>query len=62
VIIGHAPYPALARSFVATYPRIDAFLSRHRAPYIAKIYRAAPADLEKSPDSPGSIQLWYPAP
>lgn len=62
VIVGHAPYSVLARSFVATRPRIEAFLARHEPPFIAKVYRASPWELEKNPDAPGSIQLWYPAP
>lgn len=61
VIIGHAPYPLLARSFVATRARVEAFLAKHEPPFIAKVYRASPTELEKKPDSPGSVQLWYPA-
>ena len=61
VIVGHAPYHALAKSFVATRERVEAFLTRHEPPFIAKVYRASPSELEKNPDAPGSIQLWYPA-
>ena len=60
VVVGDAPYADLARSFVATLPRILAFLEDHRPPFIAKVYRASPADLEKSPDANGRIELWYP--
>lgn len=60
VIVGHAPYSILARSFVATRPKVESFLSAHEPPFIAKVYRASPADLEKNPDAPGSIQRWYP--
>jgi hypothetical protein len=40
VIIGHVPYPDLAHSFVATRNRIESFLDSHKAPFIAKVYRA----------------------
>jgi PIN like domain len=41
VIVGHAPYPELAKSFVATRLRIEAFLEKHDPPLIAKVYRVA---------------------
>ena len=52
VVIGKAPIPVLAQSFVATMPRIEAFLARHTSPFIAKVYRASVG--------PGSVSLWYP--
>ena len=58
VIIGHAPYSELAESFVATRHRIEAFLQKHQPPFIAKVYRASPADLKKNPSSPGHVELW----
>ena len=60
VIVGNAPYPELAHSFVATRVRIEAFLSRHEAPYIAKVYRASPEEKVRNPDAPGRVELWYP--
>lgn len=60
IVIGDAPYPALAKSFVATRLRIEAFTASLVAPYIAKVYRASPRELEKNPDTPGSVALWYP--
>lgn len=60
VVIGKAPFPELARHFVATCPRIDAFVAGHAAPWIAKVYRPSPKDLAKNPDAPGTISLWYP--
>ena len=62
VIVGQAPFPVLARSFVVTRARVEAFLAKHAPPFIAKVYRASPSELEKNPDAPGSIQLWYPKP
>ncbi len=37
VVIGDAPYTALARSFVATLPRVLTFLDEHRPPFIGKV-------------------------
>ena len=58
IIIGQAPYPELAKSFVATRTRIEAFLEKHDAPFIAKVYRASPAELARNPAASGNIALW----
>jgi len=60
VVIGHAPYAELAKNFVATLPRIEAFLARHETPYIAKVYRPSAPDVARNPLTPGRITLWYP--
>ena len=61
VVVGAAPYPDLAVSFVRTHHRVEAFLAREQAPFIAKVYRASPADLVKNPDAPGRVERWWPA-
>lgn len=48
VVIGKAPFPDLARSFVANAEAIERFVGRHRPPFIAKIHRS------------GAVTLWYP--
>ena len=58
VTIGQAPYSELAKSFVATRVRIDAFIEKHEAPFITKVYRASPAETAKNPLSPGRIEMW----
>ncbi len=60
VVIGKAPFPQLARNFVATVPKISEFLAQHTAPFIAKVYRPSPSELAKNPNAAGSISLWYP--
>jgi hypothetical protein len=40
---------------------VEAFLAREQAPFIAKVYRAAPADLAKNPEAPGRVDRWWPA-
>ena len=60
VVIGQAPFPQLAKSFVNTLARIESFVDQHEPPYIAKVYRAAQVELARNPTSPGTIALWYP--
>ena len=60
VIIGKAPYPQLARHFVATGPKVAEFVEQHAAPWIAKVYRPSAAELAKNQDAPGTVSLWYP--
>ena len=59
IIVGHAPYPKLADSFVATRVRIERFLERRAPPLIAKVYRASPEELERNPSAPGRIEQWF---
>lgn len=61
VIVGAAPFPELARAFVATVPRIERFLAGHRPPFIAKVYRPSPGEQTATRASPGRIELWYPS-
>lgn len=58
VIIGKAPYPELAHSFVQTVPRIQSFLIDHNPPFIAKVYRGHRGD-ERTATS-GNVELWHP--
>ena len=60
VVVGKAPLPDLAASFVATRSRIEAFLEGASAPMIAKVYRATPADLAVDPGAAGRIERWHP--
>ncbi len=57
VVIGRAPYPLLAESFVATSGRVIAFLDRHEPPFIAKVYRPAAGEVALNAAAPGSIVL-----
>lgn len=61
VIVGHAPYPQLAQSFVATRLRILHFVGNYQAPYIAKVYRPPASEAAIDPNAPGRIELWYPS-
>jgi hypothetical protein len=61
VVVGRAPYPQLAQSFVATRDRISSFLERHDPPFIAKVYRPSMSESAANPDAPGSVALWHPS-
>jgi hypothetical protein len=50
----------LAANFIATLPKIEAFIGSHKPPCIAKIYRASPAELARNLRAPGTIARWYP--
>lgn len=60
VVIGKRPYLQLARHFVNTLPRIQAFLDRQSRPFIAKVHRPVPSELQRNANAPGSVSLWYP--
>lgn len=59
VVVGNAPFPDLARSFVATSALIERFVTRHAPPYIAKVYRASSTQLARNPAAPGRVEMWF---
>lgn len=59
VIVGKAPFPDLAQAFVNSLPVVEAFLNRHKAPFIAKVYRPSPAEIAARGTVPGRVELWY---
>jgi len=60
IVIGKTPFPELAKHFVTTLPKIEAFLDKHTPPFIAKVYRPSPAELAHNPFARGEVTLWYP--
>lgn len=60
VIVGKAPFPDLARAFVASVPAVENFLHRHKSPFIAKVYRPPPTETVRHSTAPGRVELWYP--
>jgi len=60
IVIGKAPYAELARNFVSTLPRIEAFLGKHKPPFIAKVYRPTPNESARNASVGGDVALWYP--
>jgi len=61
VVIGKAPLPELAASFVETMSEIEVFLARQKQPFIAKIYRPSPSEAERGVPV-GRVELWHPKP
>jgi len=59
VVVGAAPFPDLARAFVATLPRIERFLAKHERPFIAKVYRPAVGETARG-EVAGRVELWHP--
>lgn len=60
VVMGKAPYPDLAKNFVATILKTFTFIASHPAPWIAKIYRPFKSGAAKRLQSTGDVVLWYP--
>ena len=60
IVSGKVPFPVLAQNFVMTLPKIETFLDKHEAPFIAKVYRPGAARLVRDPAKSGSIALWFP--
>lgn len=60
VVAGKVPLAELARNFVNTLPRIEAFVGSHQPPYIAKVYRPTTTELARDASASGSVLLWYP--
>lgn len=60
VVVGKAPYPALAQAFVNTRVAIEGFIERTAAPFVAKVYRPSPADLAADAGATGRIERWFP--
>ncbi len=60
ILVGQAPSAELARTFVQSVHRVEAFLRAHQAPFIAKLYRPGPAELAKNASAAGRVELWYP--
>ena len=59
VVVGNAPYPELAKSFVLTLPRVEALLETSKPPFIAKVTRPSPGELKRNPGAIGSVSLWF---
>jgi hypothetical protein len=59
VVVGKAPFSDLARSLVATLPRIEHFLAEREPPFIAKVYRPAVTGVLRGA-AIGRVELWHP--
>jgi hypothetical protein len=62
VLSGVAPVSDLAENFVRTIAEIERLLDTHPGPWIAKVHRPAPAELQRNPVAHGRVERWYPKP
>ncbi len=60
ILVGQVTTAELAHNFVQTLQRIEAFLDDRSPPFIAKVYRATPAELVRSAKAPGRVEIWFP--
>jgi hypothetical protein len=60
ILVGQTTTAELAHNFVRTLRRIEAFLDDRSPPFIAKVYRATPAELVTSVTAPGRVEIWFP--
>ena len=60
IAVGQAPSAELARNFVRSISRIEAFLATYAPPFIAKVYRPTPSESTASAAVPGRIERWFP--
>jgi hypothetical protein len=58
VVSGKAPHAILAENFVNTIDRIEAFLLKHKPPFIAKIYLPSSDERSARQSKPGRVELW----
>jgi hypothetical protein len=60
IVVGQVTTAELAHNFVRTLKQIEGLLDHRSPPFIAKVYRATPAELTASPTAPGRVEVWYP--
>lgn len=58
VLVGKVRHAELAANFVRSVARIEAFVAAQERPFIAKLYRASPSELARSPAAAGRIERW----
>lgn len=58
VLFGKGTSAELAATFVNSLRRINAFLDTQDPPFIAKVHRPTPAELQRNPKAPGRIERW----
>ena len=58
VLSGKAPHAVLAQNFINTIDRVEAFVLKHKRPFIAKIYLPSASELKRRPMAEGRVELW----
>jgi PIN like domain len=60
ILVGQATTTELAHNFVRTVRQVETMLDGRSPPFIAKVYRASPAELALSQIAPGRVEVWFP--
>jgi hypothetical protein len=59
VLIGQTTHRELAENFVNSIDKVRSFIEANKRPFIAKIYRPSPSEMQKKNKScPGKVELW----
>lgn len=58
VVVGRATHADLAENFVRSLASIQRFVTKHPAPFIARLYQPTPSDMAKKQQPRGRIELW----
>lgn len=58
VLVGKVRHAQHAENFVRGIAKIEAFVAAQERPFIAKLYRATPAELARNTDATGRIERW----
>ncbi len=58
VLVGKATFPELAENFVACIPKIERFLQKNAAPFIARVYLPTPEQRRRGSHKSGRVELW----
>jgi hypothetical protein len=58
VVSGKVPHSVLAQNFINTIDRIEAFLLKHKRPFIAKIYLPPSAERSARQGKQGRVERW----
>lgn len=60
ILVGKVTHRELAINCVRSRARIESFIARNTAPFIARIYRPSPAEVKRDAEAPGRVERWLP--
>ena len=58
LVVGNASHQELAKNFVACINKVERFLSKHSAPFIAKVYQPSSEQKLRGSLKKGRVELW----
>ena len=60
LVVGNASHQELAKNFVACINKVERFLSKHSALFIAKVYQPSSEQKLRGSLKKGRVELWRP--